>query len=88
MMEPLLIPARLLAAAGEAICGKRWQSDLARELKINIRTTQRWAEAARKDEPYPVSYSLLRELLGLLERRTRPAREAFESLKLFYDGLS
>ncbi len=88
MSEPIQVPARLLAAAGEAICGNRWQSDLARELGVNLRLTQRWAQAAREDRPYPIQRTLLEELLGLLERRTRPARDAFEHLKLFYDGLA
>jgi len=87
MAEPIHVPARLLAAAGEAIAGERWQAPLARALNMNLRTVQRWAEAAREDRTYPVPPGLLEELLGLLERRTRPARAAFEGLKLFYDGL-
>lgn len=88
MSEPDLIrvPAKLLQAAGEVICGERWQAPLARKLNIQLRTVQRWAEAARRDEPYPVASSLLEEVLGLLERHTRPARSAYEGLKSFYDG--
>lgn len=33
----------LLAQAGEALYGPRWQSEVARVLDVNIRTVQRWA---------------------------------------------
>lgn len=33
----------LLAECGEALYGPRWQSDLARDLAVSIRTVQRWA---------------------------------------------
>ena len=32
-----------LRTAGEALYGSLWQSDLARELGVSIRTMQRWA---------------------------------------------
>lgn len=33
----------LLAAAGAALYGPRWQSDLARDLDVGDRTMRRWA---------------------------------------------
>lgn len=35
--------ADLLRQAGEVLYGPRWQSDLARDLDVAIRTVQRWA---------------------------------------------
>jgi hypothetical protein len=34
---------QLLHRVGEALYGPRWQSEMARALKINARTVQRWA---------------------------------------------
>lgn len=33
----------LLHEIGQALFGSQWQSDLARELSVNVRTVQRWA---------------------------------------------
>ncbi len=35
--------ANLLRQAGEALYGQRWQTDLARDLKVADRTVRRWA---------------------------------------------
>lgn len=81
----LTVPARLLAAAGVALHGPSWQTHLARSLQINIRTPQRWAAAARDDQPYQISRSLLAALLGELERKFRPLESCFDQLKAFHD---
>lgn len=80
------VPARFLEAAGVALCGEHWQSPLARLLRIQLRTAQRWAEAARADQPYRVSVSLLEEIMGKLEGRLRPIQNAHDQLKHFYDS--
>lgn len=51
--------SRLLAETGEALYGPRWQSDLARDLDISIRTMQRWA-ADSASMPVGVYVDLLR----------------------------
>lgn len=38
-----MTPISLLRAAGEALYGPRWQSDLARDLDVSDRTMRRWA---------------------------------------------
>ena len=35
--------SRLLSDVGKALYGPRWQSELARDLGVSIRTMQRWA---------------------------------------------
>lgn len=51
--------SRLLAEAGEALYGPRWQSELARDLDVSIRTMQRWAAGAI-DPPAGIWLDLLR----------------------------
>lgn len=89
MDEPktLNVPGKLLEAAGAAIYGESWQLPLARLLgHSQPRTVQRWAEAAREDRTYPVSVTLLRELLGHLERKSGAIMRAHDQLKELYDG--
>lgn len=89
MDEPktLDVPGKLLAAAGSAIYGESWQLPLARLLgHSQPRTVQRWAQAARDDRSYPVPVSLLRELLGHLERKYAGLMRAHDALKELYDG--
>lgn len=38
----------LLREAGEALYGSRWQSDLARDLRVSDRTVRRWSAAANE----------------------------------------
>lgn len=47
---------------------------------------QRWAQAAKEDRDYPVSITLLAELLGHLETKGASLMRAHDALKLFYDG--
>ena len=51
--------SRLLAECGEALYGPRWQSELARDLDVSIRTMQRWAAGAI-DPPNGIWLDLLR----------------------------
>lgn len=51
--------SRLLAECGEALYGPRWQSELARDLDVSIRTMQRWAAGAI-DPPDGIWLDLLR----------------------------
>ena len=54
--------SRLLAEAGEALYGPRWQSELARDLDVSIRTMQRWAAG---DSTPPVGvWADLQQLAG------------------------
>ena len=54
----------LLARIGVALYGERWQSAIARDLEVNIRTVQRWA--AGEVEP---SWAVFAELLVLLNEK-------------------
>lgn len=61
--------SRLLAEVGEALYGPRWQSELARDLDVSIRTMQRWAAGAT-DVPRGIYLDLLRltqERLAVLD---------------------
>lgn len=51
--------SRLLRECGEALYGPRWQSELARELGVSIRTMQRWS-AGTTDVPTGLYLDLLR----------------------------
>ncbi len=68
--------AELLHAAGAALYGPRWQSDLARDLGVSIRTMQRWA-AGQISPPRGIYVDLLRlvsrrcDELACLEERLR-----------------
>lgn len=52
--------ANLLRQAGEALYGSRWQTDLARDLKVADRTVRRWAVSG--DVP-PGAWAEIRVLL-------------------------
>lgn len=56
--------SRLLHECGNALYGPRWQSELARELDVSIRTMQRWA-AGTADVPG----GLYADLLCLTQKR-------------------
>lgn len=56
--------SRLLKRCGEAMYGPRWQSDLARDLKVSDRTVRRWVDGS-SDVPDGVYL----ELLGLCQER-------------------
>jgi transcriptional regulator GlxA family with amidase domain len=70
--------SRLLAEAGEALYGPRWQSELARDLDVSIRTMQRWA-AGTTDVPAGLYVDLLRltqERAAVLDALAPRLREA------------
>lgn len=56
--------SRLLKRCGEALYGPRWQSELARDLKVADRTVRRWVDGS-SDVPDGVYL----ELLGLCNAR-------------------
>lgn len=82
------VPGKVLANAGMALFGPAWQSDLARLLKLERRTIQRWAAAASADQGYSVSPRVLADLMSELDRKHMPLERAIEDLKLFYDRAS
>lgn len=84
--DAITVPAKLLAAAGEALDGERWQTGLAKRLNLNGRTTQRWAEAAREDRGYQVSRSLLEDIARELERKFSAGYRTFEQVKAVIDA--
>lgn len=60
-MGPLMTPSDL-AQVGEALYGQRWQSELARELGVAVRTVQRWMDSTRAI-PAGLPYELLKPLV-------------------------
>jgi hypothetical protein len=52
----------LIRAAGEALFGSRWQTDLGDELGINRRTVQRWVSG--QNEPMPGVWADLEAMLS------------------------
>ena len=70
-----------IARIGRALYGERWQSAMARELDVNIRTVQRWAAGA---EPPMPAYAAL---LPLLEDRADEI-EAVRALDTFRHTLA
>jgi predicted transcriptional regulator len=63
-----------LAAAGRALYGKLWQSELARDLGKTDRTIRRWASG---QEPPTTIWP---EVRALLERRSKVIDEVIKSL--------
>jgi len=53
----------ILIAAGEALFGSRWQTDLAKAIGVNDRTVRRWA--LKEEVP---SQGVLDDLLPLFDR--------------------
>lgn len=70
MTEP-----ELLRRAGEALYGGRWQSPLARDLAVAVRTVQRWAAG---DTPIPPGVRT--ELRHLLDSRAGAIADLRRSL--------
>lgn len=56
----------LLADAGRALFGERWQSELARSLDVNDRQVRRWV-AGEYDPPAGVYTDLLRLVLERMD---------------------
>jgi hypothetical protein len=74
----------LLRGAGVALHGQRWQSDLARELGVAIRTMQRW-DAGSHPIPDTIWPELLDRLKGraveIIEVRSKVARQIKETIR-------
>lgn len=57
-----------LAAAGEALYGPLWQSELARQLDVRLVSMQRWASGRAAMRPETAA-GLRREIVALLRER-------------------
>lgn len=66
----------LLREVGEAMYGPRWQSELARDLDVAIRTMQRWAAG---DAPLPAGLYL--DCLQLATERAAMLDDLIDRLK-------
>lgn len=53
-----------LCAIGQVLYGTQWQSQLARDLGISLRTAQRWARGQ-----YPIPPGVWRDLAALCDTR-------------------
>lgn len=76
-----MTPRAYLTAAGEALYGARWQSAIAEDLGVAVRTVQRWAAGERgvDDATLGRLRGLLRERgarIAALERVAVPAADA------------
>lgn len=65
-------PQELLRAAGEALYGSRWQSELAVTLDVADRTMRRWLAGQQMPE------GVWAQLRGLLMRRSAECAELAE----------
>lgn len=65
-----------LSEIGEALYGPRWQSDLARDLKVSIRSVQRWGAGE-----WPVPDGVWDELRQIAKVRGAALREIAKRLK-------
>lgn len=73
--------SRLLKRCGEALYGPRWQSEVARDLKVSDRTIRRWVDGS-SDVPDGVYLELLSlcteraaeldDLISILPRAAAP----------------
>jgi hypothetical protein len=80
MRHPTL-PA-LIAAAGRALYGEEWGRALAADLKVNERTIQRIAKAARAGEGYrSIGPGLLRDAADLVGVRVSELRAVERQLR-------
>lgn len=64
-----------LARAGQALYGPNWQSQLARDIGVSIRSMQYMAKGER-----PVHGGLARDVLGLLHKRGQEIAKLTDSL--------
>jgi hypothetical protein len=71
-----MLDSQLLAAAGEALYGPLWQSQLARDLDVADRTVRRWRAG---DTPIPGGVAI--DLLRLLTERAADIDELIERLR-------
>lgn len=72
--------AVLVANVAEAIYGATWQSHLARDLDLNLRTVQRIAAAAAEGKAYRARTGVLRELAEALNGHIIVCQELFYEL--------
>ena len=73
--------AELLAQAGEALFGPRWQSDLGRALKVDRRTVSRWAAGVQIPRP-----GVLIEVRELVRRRLSALAAVDDALNEVIEG--
>lgn len=59
-----MLPHAILAQCGRALYGSRWQSEIARDLRVSDRTMRRWASGANA-----VPDGVIDELRALLRQR-------------------
>jgi len=69
------VSSKLLRDVGAALYGPRWQSDLARDLKVTDRTVRRWTDGS-SDVPDGVYL----ELLSLCQERAAMLDDLIERL--------
>lgn len=66
-MTQLPTPLDRVAAAGHLLYGERWQSDLARDLGVAVRTVQAWFSASESRRTMPTA--ILAEVETLVRQR-------------------
>jgi hypothetical protein len=65
---------QLVVEAAFALYGEPWRSQLAESLTLHPRTVRRIGQAARTEEPHPVSPGVLAELAGLARASAAAAK--------------
>ena len=76
--------SELLACAGQALYGKGWQSALARDLGLQLRTVQRIAQAAREGRAHRVGEATMDRLADTVRARERTLKAAWTDIKRGY----
>lgn len=79
-MPVQLTPAQCIERAGRVLWGELWQSALARELHINVRTIQRIYRANMEGSDYPVDPNVIRELEDLICERITDLKGALDEI--------
>lgn len=80
------LPSAVVAEAGRLLYGDDWQSPLARDLRLNLRTVQRIAAAAGRNEPYRIADGVLVELAALLSSRSSACQHLAITIAGLRDG--
>ena len=75
-MAETLSDIEALSHVGEALYGKQWQSDIARELQVDARRIRQWIKEDR-----PVPKGIRDDLIELLEKRHSLILQTLESLR-------
>jgi len=79
---PAIEPVDVLAAAGRALYGERWQAGLAEELAVARNTVGNWLSGRSR---LPHGHGVFRDMALVLEKRAAALASAGEALRQWID---